>query len=73
MEQAEPSSSFKDSPLFDRTEKDRDRTGQGRMRTGKAGFLGFSPCDILIGRTRISALPVCLISQYTFGWLIFSP
>ena len=47
------------------------RTGQGRMRTGQAAFLGFSPSDILVDRTRVSALLFCPISQRTFVWLNF--
>ena len=41
------------------------------MRTGEAAFLGFSPSDILVDRTRVSALPICPISQRTFNWLNF--
>ena len=55
-----------------RTKIGQGRAGQGRMRSGEAAFLGFSPFDILVDRTRVSALPICLISQHTFVWLIFS-
>ena len=63
-------------PVFDRTEQDNDRTGQGRegqgsMRTGEAAFLGFNPSDILVDRTRVSALPICPIIAHTFVWLNF--
>ena len=51
--------------VFDNTEQDKDRTRQGRtgrMITGEAAFLGFSPSDILVDRTRVSALYICPIS-----------
>ena len=41
------------------------------MRKGKAAFLGFSPSDILVDRTRVSALAFCPISQHTVVWLNF--
>ena len=44
------------------------RAGQGRMMTGKAAFLGFSSSDILVVRTRVSAMCIC---QHTFAWLNF--
>ena len=37
------------------------------MMTGEAAFRGFSPSDILVERTKISALPICPI---TFVWLL---
>ena len=36
------------------------------MVTGEAAFLGFSPSDVFVDRIRVSALPICLISQHTF-------
>ena len=52
------------------------KTGQGRvgwcrMMTGEAAFLGFSPSDILVDCTRVSAMPICPNSQRTFVWLCF--
>ena len=44
--------------MFDGTEKNKDITGKGRIGTGKAAFLGFSPCNILMDHTRISELPI---------------
>ena len=41
------------------------------MKTGEAAFLGFSPSDILVERTRVSTLPLCQTSCPTFAWLIF--
>ena len=41
------------------------------MRTGEAAFLGFSPSDISVDCTRVSALPICPISQRTLVWLNF--
>ena len=39
------------------------------MRSREADFLGFSPSDMLVDRTRGSALPICPITQHTFVWL----
>ena len=47
------------------------RVGQCRMMTGKAAFLGFSPSDILVDYTGVSAIPICPISQCNFVWLFF--
>ena len=41
------------------------------MMTGEAAFLGFSPFDILVDRTRVAALSICPISQGTFVCLNF--
>ena len=38
------------------------------MMTGEAAFLGFSPSDILVGFTRVSAIPISPIGQGTFAW-----
>ena len=40
--------------MFDRKEQEKDRTWQGRMITGEADSLGFSPFDILVDRTGVS-------------------
>ena len=57
-----------------RTKTGQVRTGQGRMRWWEAAFLDFSPSDILVDHTRVSALPICPIcpiSQRTFVWFNF--
>ena len=51
------------------TGRNRTKTGQCRMMTGEAAFLGFSLSDILVNHTGISAMPICPISQCTFVWL----
>ena len=53
--------------MFDRTEQDKDRTGQGRT-VQDDDRRGFNPSDILVDRTRVSAMPICPISQRTFVW-----
>ena len=42
-----------------RTEKGQGTAGHGRMRTGQAAVLEFSPSDILVDHTTVSALPIC--------------
>ena len=37
----------------------------------EAALLSFSPFDILVDRTRLSAMPICPISQHTLFWLNF--
>ena len=54
-----------------RTKTGQGRAGQGRRMTGEGGFLGFSPSDILVDRTRVSELSICPISQCTFVSLNF--
>ena len=51
------------------TGRNRTKTGQCRMMTGEAAFLGFSLSDILVDHTGISAMPIYPISQCTFVWL----
>ena len=51
---------------LNRTETGQGRTEHGRMRTGQAAVLGYSPSDILVDRTTNSALPICPTSQCTF-------
>ena len=48
--------------------QNRTKTGQGnagrfRMISGEAALLSFSPFDILVYCTRVSAMPICSISQ----------
>ena len=37
--------------------------------SGEAALLSFSPSDILVDRTRLSAMPICPISQHSLVWL----
>ena len=53
------------------TGQNRTKTGPGRMMTEETAFLGFSPSDILVNRTRVAALSLCPISQRTFVQLFF--
>ena len=54
-----------------KTKKWQGRAGLCRIMTGEAAFLGFSPSDILVGRTRVSAMSISPIRQGTFSWPIF--
>ena len=38
------------------------------MSIGEAAFLSFSPSDILVDHTRVSALPICSSALCTFVW-----
>ena len=58
----------------------QDRTGQRQNRVVQDGAgwwqerllnLGFSPSDILVDWTRVSAMPICPISRSNFVWLKF--
>ena len=67
----QPQKLYTDMPAIPVTNSRSGRAGHFRMRTREAVFLGFSPSDILVDRTRVSALHICPISQHTFFSLIF--
>ena len=59
---------------FDRTEQDKDRTGQTRTvqdEDRRGCFPQLYLFDILGDYTGVSAMPICPISQHTFFWLNF--